>query len=184
MRSTLGTLRSVVLLSLGCALPVIVQAQAGELPNHEHRGASDASWQFEQCMGGVTYGAPLKWALSYGMGMVRESSTHDLCVLGAAKIGFGGAGFATGLASSLGPFGSGVAVTGAYCAPSMIQWARLPNVHLLVAPCTSGRCSDWAEKLACIAEWAAMPPVPRMGAAFWSGLWDSDSDLTQAPRGV
>lgn len=112
MRSTLGTLRSVVLLSLGCALPVIVQAQAGELPNHEHRGASDASWQFEQCMGGVTYGAPLKWALSYGMGMVRESSTHDLCVLGAAKIGFGGAGFATGLASSLGPFGSGVAVTG------------------------------------------------------------------------
>ena len=45
-------------------------------------------WQFDQCMGGLTYGAPLKWALSYGMGYVRESATSDWCVLGAAKIGW------------------------------------------------------------------------------------------------
>lgn len=69
-------------------------------------------WQFEQCMGGLTYGAPLKWALSYGMGLVRESETRDWCVLGAAKIGFGGASVNVGLANSMGHWGSGVAVTG------------------------------------------------------------------------
>jgi hypothetical protein len=68
-------------------------------------------WQFDQCMGGLTYGAPLKWALSYGMGFVRESDTIDLCFLGAAKIGFGGASFNVGLANSVGHFGSGGAVT-------------------------------------------------------------------------
>jgi len=68
-------------------------------------------WQFEQCMGGLTYGAPLKWALAYGMGMVRESDNLDLCFLGAAKVGFGGASFSVGVANSLGPFGSGSALT-------------------------------------------------------------------------
>jgi len=69
-------------------------------------------WQFDQCMGGLTYGAPLKWALSYGMGLVRESETRDWCFLGAAKVGFGGASFNVGLANSLGHWGSGVAMTG------------------------------------------------------------------------
>lgn len=68
-------------------------------------------WQFDQCMGGLTYGAPLKWALSYGMGYVRESATSDWCVLGAAKIGLGGAGFNVGVANSLGHFGSGASLT-------------------------------------------------------------------------
>jgi hypothetical protein len=68
-------------------------------------------WQFEQCMGGVTYGAPFKWALAYGMGMVRETDNLDLCFLGAAKVGFGGASFSVGLANSLGHFGSGSAIT-------------------------------------------------------------------------
>lgn len=69
-------------------------------------------WQFDQCMGGLTYGAPLKWALSYGMGLVRESEKRDWCFLGAAKVGFGGASMSAGLANSLGHWGSGVALTG------------------------------------------------------------------------
>ena len=62
-------------------------------------------------MGGLTYGAPLKWALSYGMGWVRESEQRDWCFLGAAKMGFGGASLNVGLANSLGHWGSGVALT-------------------------------------------------------------------------
>lgn len=73
--------------------------------------APDTRWQFDQCMGGLTYGAPYKWALAYGMGMVRETDNLDLCFLGAAKVGLGGAGFSVGLANSLGRFGSGSALT-------------------------------------------------------------------------
>ncbi|GAB1341912.1 hypothetical protein [Gemmatimonas sp.] len=73
---------------------------------------SGSRWQFDQCMGGLTYGAPLKWALSYGMGWVRESEKRDWCFLGAGKVGFGGASFSVGVANSMGHFGSGVAVTG------------------------------------------------------------------------
>ncbi len=69
-------------------------------------------WQFDQCMGGLTYGAPLKWALSYGMGLVRETEKHDWCFLGAARVGFGGASMNVGLANSVGHWGSGVALTG------------------------------------------------------------------------
>lgn len=112
MRMALGKLPLVALLCVGGVMPVVARAQADPRTDEAHRNASDSSWQFEQCMGGITYGAPLKWALSYGMGLVHESTSHDLCFLGAAKIGFGGAGFSTGLASSLGPFGSGMAVTG------------------------------------------------------------------------
>lgn len=81
------------------------------------RASSDSAqtphvtWQFDQCMGGLTYGAPLKWALAYGMGYVRESTTSDWCILGAAKIGLGGAGFNVGIANSLGHFGSGASLT-------------------------------------------------------------------------
>lgn len=68
-------------------------------------------WHFDQCMGGLTYGAPFKFALAYGMGYVRESETTDWCFLGAAKVGLGGASFNVGLANSLGHWGSGTAVT-------------------------------------------------------------------------
>lgn len=74
--------------------------------------AATPRWQFDQCMGGLTYGAPLKWALSYGMGFVRESEQRDWCFLGAAKVGFGGASMNVGIANSMGHWGSGVAITG------------------------------------------------------------------------
>jgi hypothetical protein len=72
---------------------------------------SGVSWQFDQCMAGLTYGAPYKWALAYGMGYVRESPTSDWCVLSTAKVGLGGASINVGLANSLGHFGSGAALT-------------------------------------------------------------------------
>lgn len=91
----------------------VVAAEAQLRPRRaQPDSAGDAvRWQFDQCMGGLTYGAPLKWALSYGMGYVRESNSQDLCVLGAARVGFGGASANVGIANSLGPFGSGAAVT-------------------------------------------------------------------------
>lgn len=103
---------------LGCATPVLAQSAPVAGASAE-RGAgiatttpSGSSWQFDQCMGGLTYGAPLKWALSYGMGLVHESEKRDWCLLGAAKVGFGGASMSVGVANSLGHWGSGVAVTG------------------------------------------------------------------------
>lgn len=97
--------------------PVLAQsAPAGGTSGTSNSAAtttpSGSSWQFDQCMGGLTYGAPLKWALSYGMGFVRESEKRDWCLLGAAKVGFGGASMSVGVANSLGHWGSGVAVTG------------------------------------------------------------------------
>ena len=74
--------------------------------------ASDMRWRVDQCMGGLTYGAPFKWALSYGGGMVYEGDRLDVCALAVAKVGLGGAGASVGLAKALGSFGAGTAVTG------------------------------------------------------------------------
>ncbi|MEY4857178.1 MAG: hypothetical protein RLZZ97_2008 [Gemmatimonadota bacterium] len=72
----------------------------------------DIRWRVGQCMGGVTYGAPFKWALSYGGGMVYEGDRVDLCALAVAKVGLGGAGASIGLATSSGSLGTGSAITG------------------------------------------------------------------------
>jgi len=69
---------AVALVVLCAAAAPVVYAQempAPVAPVRETPSASGTRWQFDQCMGGVTYGAPLKWALSYGMGWVRESIT-------------------------------------------------------------------------------------------------------------
>ncbi len=103
--------------ALSSVVPAGVSAQVAA-PVSPARASGDSTprtpttrWQFDQCMGGLTYGAPLKWALSYGMGLVRESEQRDWCFLGAAKVGFGGASFNVGIANSLGHWGSGVALT-------------------------------------------------------------------------
>lgn len=106
---------AVALLVLCAAAAPVVHAQempAPVAPVRETPSASGTRWQFDQCMGGVTYGAPLKWALSYGMGWVREGEQRTWCFLGAGKVGFGGASVNVGLANSMGHFGSGVAITG------------------------------------------------------------------------
>lgn len=93
------------------AAQVQPQPAAARAPRDSSGADNSVRWQFDQCMGGLTYGAPLKWALAYGMGYVRESTTSDWCVLGAAKVGLGGASLNVGIANSLGHFGSGAALT-------------------------------------------------------------------------
>lgn len=74
-------------------------------------GRKAAAWHLDQCMAGLTYGAPLKWAAAYGMGLVREYDASDVCLLAAAKVGLGGAGLHLGMANAFGMFGGGTAVT-------------------------------------------------------------------------
>jgi hypothetical protein len=101
------------LVGLVCgASPLVAQAPTPVERAGREATAAAPQWQLDQCMGGLTYGAPLKWALSYGMGLVRETEQRDWCFLGAAKVGFGGASLSVGLANSMGHWGSGVAVTG------------------------------------------------------------------------
>lgn len=70
-------------------------------------------WHVEQCMAGLTYGAPLKLAVAYGGGFLYESNSRpDWCALVAGKIGLGGAQVSTGIGTSFAPWGSGVMVTG------------------------------------------------------------------------
>lgn len=70
-------------------------------------------WHLEQCIAGLTYGAPLKLAVAYGGGLVRESTTGgaDWCAPVVAKVGFGGAQGSLGLGASRGPLGTGFMVT-------------------------------------------------------------------------
>jgi hypothetical protein len=72
----------------------------------------DMRWRAGQCMGGLTYGAPFKVALSYGGGYVYEGDRWDLCAMAVAKVGLGAAGASVGLAKSFGSLGSGAAITG------------------------------------------------------------------------
>jgi len=70
-------------------------------------------WHAEQCMGGITYGAPLKLAASYGGGFLHESNNGpDVCALGVAKVGLGGAQLSAGVGTSFAPWGTGVMLTG------------------------------------------------------------------------
>ncbi|MCC6245098.1 MAG: hypothetical protein IT353_19800 [Gemmatimonadaceae bacterium] len=75
--------------------------------------APSSKWHREQCMGGITYGAPLKLAVSYGGGLLYESNTGpDICALGVAKLGFGGAQASAGVGTSFAPWGTGIMLTG------------------------------------------------------------------------
>ena len=69
-------------------------------------------WQLAHCMAGVTYGAPLKFAVAYGGGFRREfDESPDLCVMGVAKLGLGGAQASVGVGSSFGALGGGGVLT-------------------------------------------------------------------------
>lgn len=86
------------------------------------------TWAFDQCLGGLTYGQPFKLALSYGGGLVHESTTGgaDICILGAAKVGFGAARASFGIGRSTGPLGSGVALTGGVMRTFDSAWGATP----------------------------------------------------------
>ncbi len=64
-------------------------------------------------MAGITYGAPLKLAASYGGGFLYESNDGpDYCALGVAKLGLGGAQASVGIGTSFAPWGTGLMATG------------------------------------------------------------------------
>jgi hypothetical protein len=70
-------------------------------------------WSVQQCMLGLTYGAPMKLAVAWGGGLVYEQPDGgaDVCLFGAAKVGFGGARLSTGVGRSIGALGGGAAVS-------------------------------------------------------------------------
>ena len=70
-------------------------------------------WSWDQCLLGLTYGAPMKLALAWGGGRKYEDPEGgaDICMFGAAKVGLGGARLSTGIGRSLGALGGGAAVS-------------------------------------------------------------------------
>ncbi len=64
-------------------------------------------------MVGVSYGAPLKMALSYATGRVIESDGDgaDVCTYASAKIGIGGARLAIGRSRTINALGGGAGVS-------------------------------------------------------------------------
>ena len=92
------------------AEPVALRARA--VRGDATRDAEAPGWHLEQCIAGLTYGAPLKLAVSYGGGLLHESlEKPDVCVLGVAKLGLGGAQISAGIGSSMAPWGSGAMLT-------------------------------------------------------------------------
>ncbi len=106
--------------------------QAALLPAPEATASGElfagesSSWNFEQCLGGLNYGAPYKLAISYGAGFVRESDA-DICIPVVGRIGLGAMGVSTGIALSSGPFGSGLALTAGVLRSFNSPLNALPN---------------------------------------------------------
>lgn len=86
-------------------------------------------WAWDQCLGGLSYGAPFKLALAYGGGLVHESTTGgaDVCAFGAAKIGFGAARASIGIGRSSGPLGRGAALSGGVMRTFGGSWRATPR---------------------------------------------------------
>jgi hypothetical protein len=84
-------------------------------PRGEGRGEDDDvldQWRLAHCVAGLTYGAPLRLAASYGMGLRYESSDGpDYCALGVARVGFGGVQAGVGVGVSIAPLASGAMLT-------------------------------------------------------------------------
>jgi hypothetical protein len=96
------------------------EAQPRVMPSAAHRARAtqpdiDAlnGWRWDQCIGGVTYGAPLRLAAAHGMGLrkERDDSGPDECWMLVAKVGFGGAQISAGWGASWSPYATGVAIT-------------------------------------------------------------------------
>jgi hypothetical protein len=86
-------------------------------------------WHLDQCLGGLSYGAPFKLALAYGGGLIRESTTGgaDLCAFVAGKVGFGAARASIGFGRSTGPLGGGAAVSAGLLRTFAGSWNATPR---------------------------------------------------------
>ncbi len=117
MRRLIACLAATAVMTSGVSSRVSAQAaspQAVGARNDTTRATpSGNGWHLEQCMAGITYGAPLKLAVSYGGGFLYESNNGpDVCALAVAKVGFGGAQGSMGVGTSFAPWGTGVMLTG------------------------------------------------------------------------
>ncbi|MGV3708014.1 MAG: hypothetical protein ACO1Q7_04170 [Gemmatimonas sp.] len=88
-------------------------AQAQSASGRDADAPSSGGWHRDQCLGGLTYGGPLKLAVSWAGGLRKElASGQDVCAFVSPKIGLGGARLTTGVAKTFGTFGSGLAISG------------------------------------------------------------------------
>lgn len=72
-----------------------------------------SGWHHDQCLGGLTYGAPLKLAVSWAGGMRKElANGQDVCAFVSPKLGLGGARLSMGIMRTVGTFGGGIGVSG------------------------------------------------------------------------
>jgi hypothetical protein len=72
----------------------------------------DHDWHRDQCLGGLTYGAPLKLAASWAGGFRKDLvGGDDVCAFVSPKLGLGGARLNVGLARTLGTVGSAIGVS-------------------------------------------------------------------------
>lgn|GEM_PF-1466638 len=103
----------------GCGWPLLILALAPTCVRAQSNTASPASseesgWHREQCLGGLTYGAPLKLAASWAGGLRKElANGQDACAFVSPKVGLGGARLGVGFARTTGTFGGGVAASAA-----------------------------------------------------------------------
>lgn len=111
--------------ALAFSLPVAARAQDSAPPVN----SALPNWAFDQCLGGLTYGAPFKLALAYGGGFVHESPDGgaDYCAFGAAKVGLGAARASIGFGRSSGPLGKGIAVSAGFMRTFGGSWGATPK---------------------------------------------------------
>jgi hypothetical protein len=108
-----GVLASLLTVATATRLAAQQQSPAALRSDSTRVTPTESGWHVEQCMAGITYGAPLKLAVSYGGGFLYESNGGpDVCALAVAKVGFGGAQGSMGIGTSFAPWGTGVMVTG------------------------------------------------------------------------
>lgn len=96
--------------AVGCVAPLHAQNDnaSATASTFDH-----SPWSVQQCLLGLTYGAPMKLAVAWGGGLLYEDPEGgaDVCLFGAGKVGLGGARVSTGIARSLGALGGGAALS-------------------------------------------------------------------------
>lgn len=99
---------STIALAVHAQSPATTPASASSNADDEQSG-----WHRDQCLGGLTYGAPLKLAVSWAGGMRKElAGGQDVCAFVSPKLGLGGVRLSAGIARTLGTFGGGIALSG------------------------------------------------------------------------
>lgn len=111
------------------ALGGAVSTADAQLRLRERDAREGSEWHWDQCIGGLTYGAPYKLAASWGGGLIRESMTNgdDQCLVGVGKVGFGGASASLGYGRSVGASGGGAMLTGGVLRTFRGSWRATPQ---------------------------------------------------------